>query len=39
MKFELSQIWTAAGVLLGLQVSSFAWRIQQEAQVAFVYAA
>lgn len=33
MNFELSQIWTASGVLLGFQVSSFAWRIQQEAQV------
>ena len=34
MKFDLPQIWTAAGVLLGFQVSAFSWRIQQEAHVA-----
>ena len=34
MELELSQIWTAAGILLGFQVSSFSWRIAQELQVA-----
>lgn len=34
MEFQIAQIWTAAGVMLGFQVSAFAWRIQQESQVA-----
>ena len=34
MQLELSQVWTAAGVLLGFQVTSFAWRIAHESQVA-----
>ena len=34
MQLDISQIWTAAGVLLGFQVTSFSWRISQEAQVA-----
>lgn len=34
MPIELSEIWTAAGVLLGFQVTSFAWRIAHEVRVA-----
>ncbi len=34
MEIDLSQIWTAAGILVGFQVTSFAWRIAQEAQIA-----
>ena len=34
MIIDLNQLWTGAGVLLGFQVASFAWRIGQETQVA-----
>lgn len=34
MGLQLSDLWTAAGVLLGFQVTAFAWRISQEAEVA-----
>lgn len=30
----IANIWTAAGLLLGFQVTSFLWRIAQEAAVA-----
>lgn len=33
MIIDLNQLWTGAGVLLGFQVTSFAWRIRQETQV------
>jgi hypothetical protein len=33
MNFQISDIWTAAGVLLGFQVTSFAWRFTREAEV------
>jgi hypothetical protein len=31
---SITQLWTAAGVLLGFQVTSFLWRVQQEAATA-----
>jgi FtsH-binding integral membrane protein len=31
---NISELWQAAGILLGLQAASFSWRIQQEAAVA-----
>jgi hypothetical protein len=34
MNLQLSDLWTAAGVLLGFQVTAFAWRISHEADVA-----
>jgi hypothetical protein len=33
MSLELVQLWTAAGVLIGFQISSFGWRISREAEV------
>ena len=33
MIIGVSELWTAAGVLLGFQVTSFLWRITQEAEV------
>ena len=33
MSLELVQLWTAAGVLIGFQISSFGWRISREADV------
>jgi hypothetical protein len=33
MDFQLTDIWTAAGVLLGFQVTSFAWRVDREVKV------
>ncbi len=33
MSFELVQLWTAAGVLIGFQISSFGWRISREVEV------
>ena len=32
MQLQLIDIWTAAGVLLGFQVTSFAWRVSREVQ-------
>jgi hypothetical protein len=34
MEIALSDLWTAAGVLLGFQVTAFAWRVSHEAEVA-----
>lgn len=34
MPISSTDLWTAAGVLLGFQVTSFLWRIAQEADVA-----
>jgi len=34
MELQISDLWTAAGVLLGFQVASFAWRISHEVEVA-----
>lgn len=34
MTIGANELWTAGGVLLGFQVTSFMWRIQQEASVA-----
>jgi hypothetical protein len=33
MSLEPIQLWTAAGVLIGFQISSFGWRISREAEV------
>ena len=33
MTISLEQIWTVAGILLGFQVTAFAWRITREAEV------
>ena len=33
MSLEFTQLWMAAGVLIGFQVSSFGWRISREADV------
>jgi len=33
MGIELTSIWTPAGLILGFQVSSFAWRLSEEAKV------
>lgn len=33
MSLEFVQLWTAAGVLIGFQISSFGWRISREADV------
>ena len=33
MNIELADIWTAAGVLIGFQVTSFVWRISREVEV------
>ncbi len=33
MNIELADIWTAAGVLIGFQVTSFIWRISREVEV------
>jgi len=33
MPFDLKDLWTAGGVLLGFQVTSFSWRISEEAKV------
>ena len=34
MTINLPELWQAAAVLLGLQATGFAWRVQQEAAVA-----
>lgn len=34
MSIELTDIWTAAGVLIGFQITSFVWRISREVEVA-----
>lgn len=34
MNINISELWPAAGILLGLQAASFSWRIQQEVAVA-----
>jgi hypothetical protein len=33
MNLTPEQIWTAAGVLLGFQVTSFTWRVSREVEV------
>jgi len=33
MDIQLSDIWAASGVLIGFQVTSFAWRISREVKV------
>jgi hypothetical protein len=33
MNIELADIWTAAGVLIGFQITSFVWRISREVEV------
>jgi hypothetical protein len=33
MNIQLSDIWVAAGVLIGFQVTSFAWRVSREVKV------
>lgn len=33
MNIQLTDIWTVAGVLLGFQVTSFAWRVSREVDV------
>ena len=33
MDIQLSDIWTAAGVLIGFQVTSFAWRVSREVEI------
>lgn len=33
MNIQLSDIWTAAGIILGFQVTSFSWRISREVSV------
>ena len=33
MDIQLADIWTAAGVLIGFQVTSFVWRISREVEV------
>ncbi|MCZ7385475.1 MAG: hypothetical protein O8C63_12120 [Candidatus Methanoperedens sp.] len=33
MNIELVDIWTAAGVLIGFQVTSFVWRVSREVEV------
>jgi uncharacterized membrane protein YiaA len=32
MNIELADIWTAAGVLIGFQVTSFIWRVSREVE-------
>lgn len=34
MEMQLRDIWIVAGVLMGFQVTSFAWRISREVKVA-----
>lgn len=34
MELQLSDLWTAAGVLLGFQITAFAWRISREVEMA-----
>ena len=34
IEIDISELWQAAAILLGLQATSFNWRIQQEAAVA-----
>ena len=34
MDIQLADIWIAAGVLIGFQVTSFVWRISREVEVA-----
>lgn len=34
MAINISELWQAAGIFLGLQTTSFSWRIQQEAKTA-----
>ncbi|MBV8543480.1 MAG: hypothetical protein JO093_14530 [Acidobacteria bacterium] len=34
MNLSLSDLWTAAGVILGFQATAFGWRISQESEVA-----
>ncbi len=33
MNIQLSDIWVAAGLLIGFQVTSFAWRVSREVKV------
>jgi hypothetical protein len=33
MDIQLADIWTAAGVLIGFQVTSFVWRVSREVEV------
>ncbi len=33
MNIQLSDVWVAAGVLLGFQITSFAWRLSREVKV------
>ena len=33
MDIQPADIWTAAGVLIGFQVTSFAWRVSREVKV------
>jgi len=33
MNVELANVWVAAGVLVGFQVTSFAWRVSREVKV------
>jgi hypothetical protein len=33
MNIQLADVWTVAGVLLGFQVTSFAWRNSREVDV------
>jgi hypothetical protein len=34
MNIQISDIWTAAGILIGFQVASFSWRVSREVSVA-----
>ena len=33
MEIKLSDIWTAAGFLIGLQIAAFTWRVSREIGV------
>lgn len=33
MDIQLADVWTASGVLIGFQVTSFVWRISREVEV------
>jgi hypothetical protein len=37
MNIELVDIWTAAGVLIGFQVTSFVWRVSREVDVGITW--
>ncbi|MFA4918823.1 MAG: hypothetical protein WC581_06185 [Thermodesulfovibrionales bacterium] len=34
MPFDLKDLWTAGGVLLGFEVTAFSWRIKEESMLA-----